>query len=512
MFNQLIDSISAKNSQRISFRSTIFLLFSVVICSSSASAEGLTGQVVLPIQKFLKNSENQISKLNPYINEVKQIQLSVNGLPLAVDQFQYQISWRTHNLQINSQSQVTASFDDLVSRVHINELKINGYIKKVINGVTLNLLVKTTCQNINAQLSIPKLKMKGFFENKGQINKPVELAASLTDVLAESSQVQVDDIKCDLIQGVEEEITQEIKNFIDQNQFYQKQLLDILNIKIHEQLVKTNQAILEKLISQNNIYNLDLNLIQNSIIKIKKIDDQFIQIVFGFNLSSEQVAAFDQRIFDFNAESVIKSKSDLVFIVSQKSFEKIMTEKMNKKLFATQYTSKDISALDDLTKSRFKQFFVWPALMKRKKGKELSLRPQVTDLKINLPVNSISQSIALNLKTGLWVLDDDIKMVYFQNSFGIESMKNQQSFWILELTQLITGYIWDPTYLVNKTYSKRISTKIINTAVAAFFTNRWAKENFTGFFISSDKKIELLGFMTDSHENFYSFFNLEQVR
>ncbi len=510
MFNQTIDSISANSRQRISFRSTIFLLLSVVICSSNALAEGLTGQIILPTQKFLKNSENQISKLNPYINEVKQIQLSVGGLPLAVDQFKYQISWGTHSLKINSESQIIASFNDLVSRVHINELKINGYIKKVINGITLNLLVKTTCQNISAQLSIPKLTMKGFFENKSQINKPIDLAASLTDVQAEGSQIHVDEIKCDQIQGVEEEITQEITNFIDQNQFYQKQLLDILNIKIDEQLAKTNQAIFEKLTGQNNTYNLDL--IQNSIVKIKKIDDQFIQIVFGFNLNSEQTAMFDQNIFSFNAESIIKSKTDLVFIVRQKSFEKIMSEKMNKKLFANRHSSKDISALDDLTKSRFKQFFVWPALMKRKKGKELILRPQVTDLKINLPINSLSQSIAIKLKTGLWVLDDDIKMVYFQNSFDIRSLKNQNSLWVLGLTQLVTDYIWDPTYLAHKKYSKRISTKIINAALTAFFTNSWAKENFGGFIISPDQKIELVGFMTDSHENFYSFFNLEQVR
>ncbi len=510
MFNQLIGSISANNRQRISFSSTIFLLLLVVTCSSVGSAEGLVGQVVLPIQKFLKNGENQISKLNPYINEVTQIQLTVGGLPLAVNQFKYQISWGTHNLQVSSQSQITASFTDLVSRIHISELRINGYIKKVINGVTLNLLVKTTCQNINAQLSIPKLTMKGFFENKGQINRPIELAASLTDVLAEDSQVQVDHIKCDQIQGVEEEITKEIKNFINQNQLYQEQLLDILNIKIHEQLVKTNQVIYEKLTGKNNIYNL--NLIQNSIVKIKKLDSQVLQIVFGFNLSSEQTAKFDQNIFSFDTERVIKSKTDLVFIVSQNSFEKIMSEKMNKKLFARMYTSKDISALDDLTKSRFKQFFVWPALMKRKKGKELILRPQVTDLKINLPANGISQSIAVKLKTGLWVLDDDIKMVYFQNSFDIKSIKNQEGFWILGLTQLVTDYIWDPAYLAHKNYSKRISTKIINTALTAFFTNNWAKENFGGLVISPDQKIELYGFMVDSHENFYSFFNLEQVR
>ncbi len=510
MFNQLTDSISANRRQRISLRSTIFLLLLAVTCSSGASTEGLIGQVILPTQKFLKNIENQISKLNPYRNEVKQIQLSVSGLPLAVDQFKYQISWGTHNLQVNSQSQITASFNDLVSRIHINELKINGYIKKVINGVTLNLLVKTTCQNINAQLNISKLTMKGFFENKGQIDRPIELATSLTDVLAEGSQVQVDHIKCDQIQGVEEEITQEIKNFIDQNQFYQKQLLDILNIKIYEQLAKANHAIYEKLTGKNNIYNL--NLIQNSIVKIKKIDSQVIQITFGFNLNPEQVATFDQNVFGFNIESVIKSKTDLVLIVSQKSFEKTMSEKMNKKLFASTYTSKDISALDDLTKSRFKQFFVWPALMKRKKGKELILRPQVTDLKINLPLNIISQSIAVNLKTGLWVLDDDIKMVYFQNSFAIESIKNQQSFWIFGLAQLVTNYIWDPDYLAKRKYSKRISTKIINTALTAFFTNSWAKESFGGFIINTDKKIELLGFMTDGHENFYSFFNLEQIR
>ncbi len=510
MFNQLINSISVNYRQKISFRNTIFLVLSVVTCSSSAIAEGLIGQVILPTQSFLKNSENQISKLNPYINQIKQIQLSVGGLPLTVNQFNYQVSWGSQSLKINSQSQITASFNDLVSRVHINELKINGYIKKVINGITLNLLVKTTCQNINAQISIPKLIMEGFFENKGQVNKPIELAASLTDVQVKGSQVHVNDMSCDQIQGVEEEITQEIKNFIDQNQFYQKQLLDVLNVKIHEQIVKTNEALSERLTGQNNIYNL--SLIQSSIVKIKKIDEQIIQIVFGINLNQDQMAMFDQNVFSFNLESIIKSKTDLVFIVAQKSFKKIISEKMNKKLFDSQYTSKDILALDDLTKSRFKQFFVWPALMKRKKGKELILQPQVTDLKINLPINSFSQTIGINLKTGIWVLDDQTKMVYFQNSFGIESKKNQESFWNLGLTQLITGYIWDPTYLANKNYSKRISTQIINTALTAFFNNNWAKENFSGFFISPDKKIELNGFMIDGQGNFYSFFNLEQVR
>jgi len=474
MYN--VNFISVSEMKKIRLLTTFFVSF--LLISISAVAQQLSGEVYYPTSRLKADISSALSPAKPFSGVISGSSLNIPvGFPFVIDDVSFQYLWQMPEVAIQDETNINISVKSAQILFVVPHLSIDTTIVKYIDGAVINIKVKSECSNIKMVATSNQVNLK---------LSRVQTTGSLFDLALEAQQLQYDkpnleiaSFECSNIQGLEDVIKENIFENFNQLDLYNNVFLQKLNIvvqdKIHEVLSTIDQSV------QESFNKFKLNL--NQKIRVKSIASDKVIIQFAFNKELNKDAVVDEIPSQINSGTY-----GVMFNVKKDDLVTFIKQLLKSKLESVQISSKQIKAFDKLTKSRVQQFFVWPALMKRKKGQELVLRPTVENLNLAVQSNTFSKVLQTQINTGLWAIDENKPMVYFKSNFVSNITFLNGSETSFPITGLKTKAQWDADYLKEKRCSKRIATSIIDTIGQAVFNQNWAKQNLNAIILGQTQQ------------------------
>lgn len=443
---------------------TIFVFFLAVVEAANAQPQSLSGHFLISTPKLMQTLENLIVQKKPVVGVFEKPLSFSFPVPIAISNIQYNFDWQSESFYPIQNNAIQFVLNNPKIEILVPKVSIDTVLIKEVNGVILRLNVKSTCENIKLITSTDAINIQAAVMGLAESNQ-VDLSAEITNINLGTPKLTVGDFKCDNISGFEDLIEDEILQQFARIDFYKPVLQEKVNSLIAAHLkkyaAKAEQAITDQILSVDGLTSLRFSLLQ--------INEKFIDIGFSLN-NPETTAAFDT---DYNISS------DAVLVVDKTEMQEFLKEGLSAKLEKLSYSSKDIPELDKLTKSRFKQFFVWPALMKIPKGQELILRPMLESLNIAVKPNAYVKQLDLSATAGLWVFAQKEAMVYLRTYLNATSNVANAAQVQTSISNLKTTSVWDTGYLKRHGNSKRISTGLVDSTAQKFFNNNWATTNLS---------------------------------
>ncbi|MES2802362.1 MAG: hypothetical protein V4654_07715 [Bdellovibrionota bacterium] len=440
--------------------SIIFVLF----FSASAQAQSLSGHFLISTSKLKQTLENLIVQKKP-IAGVYDKPLSFTSLiPIAVNNIEYNLDWQTVNFNPIQNNNINFALVAPNLEITVPKIAIDTYLVKEINGVILKVYVKSSCENIKLITATDVIAVRAVIAGSANADH-VDMSATVTDINIGTPKLTVQNFKCDNISGFEDLVADEILQQFARIDFYKPVLLEKMNVLLAAQLrkyaAKTEKAIKDQVLTIEGLSSPLFSLLQ--------VNENYIDIGFALNKSTATFVPVENYTLN----------SDGAMIVDKTELQEFLKQGITVKLTKLAYSSKSITELDKLTRSRFKQFFVWPALMKIPKGQELILRPMLESLNITLKPDSYVTSLNLTATAGIWVMERSEAMVYLRTNLQATSNIADAAKVATKITSLKTSAVWDAGYLDRHDCSKRISTGIVDTTAKKFFTDNWATANLS---------------------------------
>ncbi len=452
--------------------SIIFVLF----FSANAFAQKLSGHFLISTPKLKQTLENLIVQKKPIVG-VYEKPLAFNSLiPIAVNNIEYNLDWQ--NVNFNPIENNNIEFALIAPRLEITvpKIAIDTYLVKEINGVILKVHVKSSCENIKLITATDAITVNAGIAGSAKADH-VDMSAAVTDINIGMPKLTVQNFKCDNIAGFEDIVADEILQQFARIDFYKPVLLEKINsllaIQLQKYAAKAEQAIKDQVLTIEGLSAPLFSLLQ--------VNDKYIDIGFALNKSD----------ITFTPVENYNLASDGAMIVDKTELQEFLKQGLSAKLAKLSYSSKSITELDKLTRSRFKQFFVWPALMKIPKGQELILRPMLESLSIALKPDSYVSSLNLTATAGIWVMERNEAMVYLRTNLQAVSNIADAAKVQTKISSLKTSSVWDKGYLDRHDCSKRISTGIVDTTAKKFFNDNWATANLSILKLTSTASAQL---------------------
>lgn len=476
MKTKYLIQISAGVSKKIRLLTKLF--FFLLVTSKNLFAQQLSGELYYPTSRLKSNIASSLNMDKPTEGRFSVTSLNIHaGFPFVIDDISYQYLWQTPEVSIQDENNINVSVKNAQVLFDIPHLNIDTTIVKYIDGAVINIRVKSDCSSIKMVATSSQVNLKlSRVEAAGSV---FDLALAAQQLQYEKPNLEIASFECTNIQGIEAEIKENIFENFNQLDLYNNVFLEKLNIavqdKIHEVLVSIDQSI------QENFNKLRMNL--NQKIRVKSIGSDKMTLQFAFNKE-----LIKDAIVDKIPSQVGNGTYGVMFNVKKDELIAFIKQLLKAKLDTVQISSTQIKALDKLTKSRFQQFFVWPALMKRKKGQELILRPTIENLNIAVQNNTFSKDLQTQINTGLWTMDENRPMVYFKSSFTSHITFLNGSETSFPISGLTTKAQWDADYLKEKKCSKRIATSIIDTIGQSVFNQNWAKQNLNAIILGQTQQ------------------------
>ena len=451
---------SDKKQKRCRALSIIFVLF----FAANADAQKLSGHFLISTTKLTQTLENLIVQKKP-IAGVYEKPLNFSSLvPIAITNVQYNLDWQSVNFNPiqNNNIQFVLNAPQLV--ITVPKISIDTVVIKEVNGVILKLNVKSNCENIKVVTATDAISVQASILGSSKSDR-VDMSANITDINLGTPKLTVQDFKCDNISGLEDLIGDEILKEFSRIDFYKPVLLEKMNsllaVQVEKYAAKAEKAIKDQVMTIEGLSAPQFSLLQ--------INENNIDIGFALNKPDET----------FTPLTNYKLNSDGVMVVDKTEMQEFLKQGISAKLAKLSYSSKTITELDKLTKSRFKQFFVWPGLMKLPKGQELILRPMLESVNISLKPESYVSSLNITATAGLWIMAKNEAMVYLRSNLVAASNIANTAQVKTTIQSLKSSAVYDQTFLNKYDPSKRISTGIVDTTAEKFFNDNWATANLS---------------------------------
>ena len=440
--------------------SIIFVLF----FTANAHGQKLSGHFLISTTKLKQTLENLIVQKKP-IAGVYEEPLSFSALvPIAVSNVQYNLDWQSVNFNPIQNNNIRFALNNPKLEITVPKISIDTVLVKEINGVILKVNVKSNCENIKVVTSTDIISIQAGIAGSVKADR-VDMSAQVTDINLGTPQLNVENFKCDNISGIEDLVADEILQQFTRIDFYKPFLLKKINTllaaQIEQYAEKAEKSIKDQVLTIDGLSAPQFSLLQ--------INENFIDVGFALNKPDES----------FSAVTNYQLNSDAVLVVDKTEMQEFIKQGLSAKLAKLSYSSKNIPELDKLTKSRFKQFFVWPALMKIPKGQELVLRPMLESLNIMIKPETYVNQLNLTATAGLWVVERNEAMVYLRTNLQAVSNIADTAKVQTTISSLKTSAVWDSGYVNRHDNSKRISTGIVDSTAQKFFTNTWATANLS---------------------------------
>ncbi len=454
-----------KTCRGISIIFVVFLLsVNVAAAASNADAEKLSGHFLISTTKLKQSLEALIVQKKP-IAGIYETPLTFSSLiPISVNNVQYNLDWKNVSFNPIENNNIQFALVEPQLEILVPKLDIDTYLVKEVNGVILKVRVQSTCENIRLVTTTDVISVLAGISGSSK-SEHVNMSAKITDLNLGKPKLSVQNLKCSNIAGFEDLVADEILQQFTQLDFYKPVLLtkmnELLAGQVEKYAAKAEKAIKDQVMSVDGLSQPLFSLLQ--------INDQYIDIGFALN---KPEATFS-HVANYNLNS------DAVMVVDKSELQEYIKHSLSEKLAKLSYSSKNITELDKLTRSRFKQFFVWPALMKLPKGQELILRPMLESLSFTLKPDSYVSNLNLTATAGIWIMARNESMVYLRSNLTAGSNVANTAQVKTTIQSLTSNAVWDQNFLKRYGASKRISTGIVDSTAQKFFNDNWATANLS---------------------------------
>lgn len=474
---------------------SLLILF-VFIFSANAHAQRLSGHFLISTPKLKQTLENLIVQKKPIVGTYADSIHLPSTIPIAVEKVEYKLDWKQSTIAPIIDNKIRFSLIQPQLEVLVPQLNIDTYIIKEINGAILKVHVKSNCENIKLTATSDTIDLLADMTGAGNVNS-VDVKTSINSIDIGSPKLSVKDFLCDNVTGLEDVVADEMLQQFSKVDFFKPMLLDKMNAVLVED-IRVYTAKVEKIIRNQVQDNDDLQSLQFNLLQI---NENFLDIAFSTGEPANTVVELENY----------KIPTDAVLVVDKNLLQDYLRKNLNSKFSKTSYSSKTIAELDKLTQSRFKQFFVWPALMKRPKGKALILRPALETLVLSIKPNTDVKNLVTNVVAGIWVMDGTESMVYLRSKIQAQSSLAPDKVQTV-INSLKTTPSWDESYVKKHDCSKRISTSIVDTVAQKYFTDNWANVNLSAMQLVDGKTVKLKNVFLSSDEKLYFNLNLDNLK
>ena len=481
--DRLFLSDEIKKTYRVlSIISVVFFL------SANANAQKLSGHFLISTPKLKQSLENLIVQKKPIAGVYENTISFPSIVPISVNNIQYNLDWQSVSFDPIADNNIQFSLNQPQLDIIVPKLEIDTYIVQVVNGVVLKLRVQSTCNDIRLVTSTEAISVLAGISGSAKSNH-VNMSANITELNLGTPKLTIQDFKCSNIVGVENLIADELLKQFTQIDFYKPILLEKINQllagQIEKYAAKAENAIKDQVMTVEGLSAPLFSLLQ--------VNENYIDI--GFALNNPDVK--------FTNVTGYKMNSDGAMVVDKTELQDYLKQGLSAKLAKLSYSSKNITELDKLTRSRFKQFFVWPALMKLPKGQELILRPMLESVSFSLKPNSYVTNLNLTATAGLWVIARNEPMVYLRSNLQAATSLATTAQVKTTIQSLKSSPVWDKTFLSNHDASKRISTGIVDSTAEKFFNDNWATANLSVFKLTNTVSASLKKIFYSSDNKLY---------
>lgn len=428
----------------------LVILFSVV--SPEASAQEISVRARLQVAQSVIGAQvdKAISENSRFSNNMTGLKYD-DEVPIQIDEMRYDLILSESKSQYFSESQtLVTNLPEIKVYGSIPRIHIFGVITKVINGAQFNIKIDSECKNISYELVFEKNLVHTKFTN----------LKTESQFLFGSHRLKVNPFSCTAVQGMDAFLAQKVNQILE-------------NKIALQQVISTK---LESILKQqaSSSYQNSLTAINDL---LNKIDPDLSISGTQFNFSQNEttidlILKTRKTINYIPTKSILKSvagaNSKAAFLISKSDFDFLIQNALAKKMKSSMYWSDDIPEFKKLLNSRFKQFFIWPALMSRSKGKPLILQPMIEGFSTELPTEQIQHTLGFKMQVGQWALDDSKPMVYFRSQASFSSELTGAAL----VQGLDNSYIWDQSYLAAHNVSQRISLGLVNSAARTFIQEK----------------------------------------
>lgn len=406
---------------------------------------------VLVDQSVIANQVDQVIAQNNRISSSLTGLKYEDELPVYIDETRFDLSLGT--------SQSTYLYESQTLLTKIPEIKISGFIPRVhivgfitkmINGAQFNIKVDSECKNINYEID--------FTENL--INTKLSAASSESQFTFGATKSSIAPFSCSGVQGMDAFLTQRVGQVLENKVMLQQMLSSQLDQILKQQAGRVTDG---SLVAVNEF--------------LKKIDpDLYVsrtQLNFSKDHSVMDLTLKTRTVVPYKAtntifKSTMQAKTNAAISVSKQDFDFLIQNAMAKKINILEYSSDDIPEFKKLLNSRFKQFFIWPALMKRPKGQPLQLKPILESFSTEIPTELFQKNLSFKMQIGQWVLDSAQPMVYLRSNAAFKADVSNT----VQLQDLNNSYVWDQNYLSAHHVSQRISLGLVNSAAQGLIQDK----------------------------------------
>lgn len=435
MFN-IIKPLSEKRTVLIS----LVLLFLVIPTQASE----------VKIHALLQTSSDQlIKKIDDYFlfNSVyEKVMPSVNyegELPISLEQANFKVQLGpVITKKIEDTNTLLSSIDEISTKAAIKNLRIQGIIEKEINGIKFKIKIDSECKDVNFEL----------ITSGNQIESQISSSGIITKLNYLGEKINFKPFSCTAVQGIESYLTEKIIELLKNRISLQELVAEKINHEINDKIQNFKKTETEKANKLFQQMDPDIKVVFGS----QKFYKDYISTEIELQTSAESLLPeTQQRILTPHTgkqSALVIDKLDLEFLIKNA---------LHKKIKNTKLSSNEIPALKKLLNSRFKQFFVWPALMKRPKGLPLEFVPTIESFSFALAIEQVINQVNFKVTVGQWAIDQLKPMVYFRSAADFQSKSDSE----LQLVRLNNSYVWSNEYLKSKNVSQRISLGLVNSTL-----------------------------------------------
>jgi hypothetical protein len=243
------------------------------------------------------------------------------------------------------------------THLNIKSITTRDKIQQRKGNLTVNVEIKGQCRNITAKFNQPYLPVKGFVELRTE-NGRATLKLTQFDFSYNSALWKLDFNTCVGPQGYGEVLKSNILKYLEDK----NQIATLIKSGIEEQLSQASTTI------NNKIFKVQKYKLNESI----SLDIYPSRL--NYNSKGEMVLMGSLMIYFMNAKTSgqtfvklndynIETSGSSNLILPSELVQKVISAAYRNGLIAGTVRPLEVDGLQDLLRSRFQQFFVWPDLM-----------------------------------------------------------------------------------------------------------------------------------------------------
>lgn len=426
----------------VSEKSICALSLVLIFLSSKAYSDEVAIKAQLRIdQSIVATQVDQAIAENNHFSSVLTGLKYEDELPVYIDEARYDLSLGVaESVYLNQTQTLVTQVPEIKVSGAIPRVHIFGFITKVISGAQFNIKVASECRNINYEMIFAQNTITTKFSGQ----------ASESQFSFGETQFNLNPFTCTNVQGIEAYLTERVAQTLENKSMLQQMLSSQLDKVLKQQAGLLKQS---SLVAVNDW--------------LKKIDpDLYIgdaQLNMKNNFSAVDLILKTRKVINYNPASATfqdAGREKTAFNISKSDFDFLIQNALAKKINTIQYSSDDIPEFKKLLSSRFKQFFIWPALMKRPKGLPLTLKPTLESFSTDIPTEQLQNTLNFKMQVGQWVFDSSQPMVYLRTKAQFQG----NAVGGVSVLELKNSYVWDQDYLAGHNVSQRISLGLVNSA------------------------------------------------